>query len=49
MVWGGAEEQTAEIRAGNLDAKNWKEEGLHILETTICSKLFLLYLADWLI
>jgi hypothetical protein len=35
MAWGGAEEQAAEIQAGNLNAKNWQVEALKILETTV--------------
>jgi len=46
MAWGSAEEQAVEIRAGNLDAKNWKEEVLQIFKTTVCSNLFL---SIWLI
>ena len=46
MAWGGAEEQATEMRAGNLDAKNWKEEALQIFETTVCLKPFLKYLAN---
>ena len=41
IAWGGAEEQAAEVRVGNLDAKNWKEEALQIFETTVCFKPFL--------
>ena len=35
MVWGGAEEQAEEILAGNMDAKNWRDEAHKILETTV--------------
>jgi len=35
MAWGGAEEQAEEIRAGNMNAKNWQDEAQKILETTV--------------
>ena len=35
MVWGGAEDQAKEIQAGNMDAKNWQDEVLKILQTTV--------------
>ncbi|KAG6822072.1 hypothetical protein H0H92_015451, partial [Tricholoma furcatifolium] len=34
MAWGGEAEQKAEREAGNLDAKNWQDEAMKILETT---------------
>jgi hypothetical protein len=35
LAWGGAEEQEAEIEAGNLEAKNWQDEARKILEKTV--------------
>jgi hypothetical protein len=35
MAWGGAEEQAAEFREGNYDAKNWQDEAQKILEDTV--------------
>ena len=32
LAWGGAEEQEAECKAGNPDAKNWQDEAHKILE-----------------
>lgn len=34
-MWGGAEEQAAEIVAGNLYAVNWQDEALKIVERTV--------------
>ncbi|KAF8443721.1 hypothetical protein L210DRAFT_3396056, partial [Boletus edulis BED1] len=35
MAWGGAEEQAKEIAAGNHNAKNWHDEALKIIESTM--------------
>ena len=35
MAWDGAEEQGEEIKAGNVNAKNWQDEAQKILETTV--------------
>ena len=35
VAWGGPEEQAAEIRHGNLDAKDWQDEARKIIETTV--------------
>ena len=35
MVWGGAEEQAAEIQVGNMDTKNWQDKAQEILKTTV--------------
>lgn len=35
MAWGGAKEQANEIQAGNVNAKNWQDKVLKILETTV--------------
>ncbi|KAM6500774.1 hypothetical protein JOM56_003788, partial [Amanita muscaria] len=35
LAWGGAEEQEAEIAKGNIDAKNWQDEALRVVETTV--------------
>jgi hypothetical protein len=35
MAWGGAEEQAAECAAGNLNAKNWQDEALKVVERTM--------------
>jgi len=35
IAWGGRDEQAAERVAGNVDAKNWKEEALRIFEMTV--------------
>jgi hypothetical protein len=34
-MWGGAEEQAAEIAAGNPYAVNWQDEALKIVERTV--------------
>jgi hypothetical protein len=34
-AWGGADEKEAEIEAGNLDAKDWQDEALKIVEKTV--------------
>ena len=35
MAWGGPEEQEAERAAGNLNAKNWHDMALKIIEDTM--------------
>lgn len=35
MTWGGAEEQAKERASGNLDAKNWQDEALKIVENYV--------------
>lgn len=35
LAWGGPEEQAAEIKAGNLDAKDWQDEARQIVEQTV--------------
>lgn len=35
MAWGGAEEQAKEIAAGNERAKNWHDEALKVVESTM--------------
>jgi hypothetical protein len=35
LAWGGADEQVAEILAGNPDAKNWQDEAKKIVENTV--------------
>ena len=35
MVWGGPEEQKTEHAPGILDAKNWPDEALKLVEDTI--------------
>ncbi|KAG1735306.1 uncharacterized protein EDB91DRAFT_1056392, partial [Suillus paluster] len=35
MAWGSPEEQAKELAAGNLNAKNWYDEALKIVEKTI--------------
>jgi hypothetical protein len=37
MAWGGAEEQAAEIAAGNTNAKNWQDEARKVVEQTVSS------------
>jgi hypothetical protein len=37
LAWGGAEEQQAEIAAGNFDAKDWQSEAQVIVENTVCT------------
>jgi hypothetical protein len=39
LSWGGPEEQAAEFEAGNLDAKDWHDEGKKIVERTVSSLL----------
>ncbi len=41
MAWGSSEEQAEEIKAGNVNAKNWQDKAQKILETTVsCAQLF---------
>jgi hypothetical protein len=35
LSWGGAEEQAIERLEGNLDAKNWQDEALKVVEKTV--------------
>lgn len=35
MAWGGAEEQAKEIAEGNRNAKNWHDEALQVIESTM--------------
>jgi hypothetical protein len=35
LVWGGPEEQAAEIAAGNCNAKDWQDEAKQIVERTV--------------
>jgi hypothetical protein len=35
LAWGGAEEQAAELEAGNRHAKNWQEEAMKIVEKAV--------------
>jgi hypothetical protein len=35
MAWGGPEEQEAEIKAGNIHAKDWQDEARKIVEKTV--------------
>jgi hypothetical protein len=35
MAWGGPEEQDAEIKAGNVHAKDWQDEARKIVEKTV--------------
>ena len=35
MAWGGAEEEKREHEAGNLDAKDWHDEALQIVQQTM--------------
>jgi hypothetical protein len=35
MAWGGPEEQARERNAGNLNAKNWFDEALRIVEKAV--------------
>jgi hypothetical protein len=34
-MWGGAEEQAAEIAAGNPDAVNWQDEAQKVVERAV--------------
>lgn len=44
LAWGGPEEQAAEIKAGNDDAKDWQDEARKIVEQTVNAiKLALFY------
>ena len=38
--WGGADEQAAEIAAGNLNVKNWQDEAMRHLEDMVSFNLF---------
>lgn len=35
LSWGGEKEQVAEIKAGNLKAKNWHDEARQLIERTV--------------
>lgn len=35
MAWGGHKEQQRKHLAGNLNAKNWHDEALKVVETTM--------------
>lgn len=35
MAWGGAEEEKKEHEAGNLDAKDWHDEALQVIQRTM--------------
>ena len=35
MAWGGAKEQAKEITEGNQNAKNWHDETLQVVESTM--------------
>ncbi len=35
MAWGGAKEEKRECKAGNLDAKDWHDEALQIVQQTM--------------
>ena len=35
VAWGGPKEQAAEIKAGNLDAKDWQDEARKVVEKTV--------------
>jgi hypothetical protein len=35
LMWGGAEEQAREHAAGNVNTKDWQDEALKIIETTV--------------
>jgi hypothetical protein len=48
MAWGGAAEQEAEHRKGNLLAKNWQYEAEVLLDVTVTTTLKLMFLL-WLI
>jgi hypothetical protein len=48
MAWGGAEEQEAEHRKGNLLAKNWQNEAEMLLDNTVSTTLQLMS-SHWLI
>ena len=43
MAWGGGEEQEAEHRKGNLQAKNWQYEAEMVLERTVSTTLQLMF------
>ena len=35
IAWGGEEERLEEVAKGNMGAKNWQDEALKVLETTV--------------
>ena len=35
MAWGGADEQRKEIEAGNMNAKDWHDEAMKMVEKTV--------------
>ena len=35
LLWGGPEEQAAEIEAGNRNAKDWQDEAKKMVEKTV--------------
>ena len=41
MAWGGPDERDAEIRAGNIHAKDWQDEARKIVEKTVGHYLFI--------
>jgi hypothetical protein len=42
---GGPKEQATEIAAGNIHAKNWQDEARKIVEKTVSSPVFYLFLS----
>jgi hypothetical protein len=44
LAWGGAEEQAAEIAAGNQFAKNWQDEAQKVLEKEVIVLRIYLYI-----
>ena len=43
MAWGGAAEQEAEHRKGNILAKNWQDEAEKLLDSTVSITLQLMF------
>jgi hypothetical protein len=44
LAWGGAEEQARDRAAGIQNAKNWQDEARRIVEETVSSFIFYLYI-----
>jgi hypothetical protein len=45
LAWSGPDEQTAEIAAGNPNAKDWQDEARKIVERTVRFLPYLIRLA----
>lgn len=39
LTWGGAEEQAKERAAGNVNARNWQDDALKVVEMTVSNSV----------